>query len=76
MGPIAITNVSKLIIAAIVVICCTVLLATNSIDPGAGMAPITLIIGYMLGNGVAAITNKPVTPVIGRPNDDSIPAAD
>lgn len=69
MPSFTVQNGAKLIVAVVVIICCTVLLAVGAIDQGTGMSPITLVIGYILGNGVAAIKGEPVTPIIGSKND-------
>ena len=63
------TNQTKLAVAVVGIIACTVLLVTHSISEAAGMAPITLIVGYIIGNGVASAQGKPVTPIIGRADD-------
>ena len=69
MPSFTVQNSAKLIVAVVVVVCCTVLLSVGAIDQGTGMAPITLVIGYILGNGVAAVRGEPVTPIVGRKND-------
>lgn len=57
-------NPSKALIALVGLICVTVLIATNSIDGNMGLPIITMIVGYSVGNGMAALTNKPVEPII------------
>jgi hypothetical protein len=59
-------NWSKLATALVALICVTVLMANGSIDAGAGIPVITLVLGYMLGNGVAAATNSNVQPIFAR----------
>lgn len=76
MPSFTIQNSAKLIVAVVVIICCTVLLAVKAIDQGAGMAPIQLVIGYILGNGVAAIKGEPVTQILGRKDDAKSPVTD
>jgi hypothetical protein len=61
-----ISNPSKALIALVGLICMTVLMALKSIDPETGMPIITLVIGYAVGNGIAAKQNQPVEPIIGR----------
>ena len=57
-------NPSKALIALVALICMTVLLAINAIETDQGLPVITLITGYSVGNGMAALTNKPVDPII------------
>lgn len=61
-----ITNPSKALIALVGLICLTVLLATDSIPSEAGIGMIGSILGYAIGNGIAAKTGQPVEPIIGR----------
>jgi len=42
----------------------TVLIAVGAIDQDQGLPIITMIVGYSVGNGMAALTNKPVEPII------------
>lgn len=61
-----IANPSKALIALVALVCLTVLLATNSIPSEAGIGMIGSIVGYGIGNGIAAKTGQPVEPIIGR----------
>jgi hypothetical protein len=58
-------NPSKALIALVGLICITVLLAVNSIPTEAGTGMLGTILGYAVGNGIAAKSGKPVTPIIG-----------
>ena len=60
-------NPSKALIALVGLICMTVLIAVGSIDQDQGLPIITMIVGYSVGNGMAALTNKPVEPIV-RPS--------
>lgn len=62
----SISNPSKALIALVGLICLTVLMAVGRLDTGAGMPSITLIIGYAIGNGIAAKQGEPVEPIIGK----------
>ena len=42
----------------------TVLIAVGSIDQDQGLPIITMIVGYSVGNGMAALSNKPVEPIV------------
>ena len=42
----------------------TVLIAVGSIDQDQGLPIITMIVGYSVGNGMAALSNKPVEPIL------------
>jgi hypothetical protein len=57
-------NPSKALIALVGLICMTVLIAVGSIDQDQGLPIITMVIGYSVGNGMAAIMNKEVEPII------------
>ena len=57
-------NPSKALIALVALICMTVLIAIGAIDQDQGLPIITMIVGYSVGNGMAALTNKPVEPII------------
>lgn len=61
-------NPSKALIALIGLVCMTVLIAVGSIDQDQGLPIITMIVGYSVGNGMAALTNKPVEPIIKKKN--------
>lgn len=59
-------NPSKALIALVGLICLTVLLAVGAIDMATGTGMIGTIIGYAVGNGIAARQNVPVEPIIGK----------
>ena len=61
-------NPSKALIALVGLVCMTVLIAVGSIDQNQGLPIITMIVGYSVGNGMAALTNKPVEPIIKKKN--------
>lgn len=61
-----IANPSKALIALVGLICITVLMAIGKLDMDNGMPVMTLIIGYAVGNGIAARQGEPVQPIIGR----------
>ena len=61
-------NPSKALIALIGLVCMTVLIAVGSIDQDQGLPIITMIVGYSVGNVMAALTNKPVEPIIKKKN--------
>ena len=64
-----IANPSKALIALVGLLCMTVLMAVRAIDSSTGMPVITMIIGYAVGNGIAARQGQPVEPIIGRKTD-------
>jgi hypothetical protein len=49
----------------------TVLLAVNAIPNEAGIGMIGSILGYAIGNGIAAKAGVPVEPIIGKKPKDS-----
>jgi len=57
-------NPSKAAIALVGLICMTILIALGSIPSEQGIPIITMVIGYSVGNGMAALTNKVVEPII------------
>ena len=61
-----ITNPPKAFIALVGLICLTVLLAVGAIDKATGTGMIGTILGYAVGNGIAARTGTPVEPIIGK----------
>ena len=61
-----IANPSKALIALVGLICLTVLMATKAISSDAGLPIVTTIIGYAVGNGIAAKKGDPVDPIIGK----------
>lgn len=65
-----ITNPSKAMIALVGMICITILMAVSKLETAQGMPAITMIIGYAVGNGIAAKTGDPVQPIIGRKDKD------
>jgi hypothetical protein len=62
-------NPSKALIALVALICVTVLIAVGSIDSNQGLPIITMIVGYAVGNGIAARKGDPVDPIIGPKTD-------
>ena len=65
-----IANPSKAFIALVGLICITVLIAIGKVDMSQGMPVITLVIGYAVGNGIAARSGEPVQPIIGPKVDN------
>jgi hypothetical protein len=61
-------NPSKALIALVALICMTVLIAVGAIDQDQGLPIITMIVGYSVGNGMAALSNKQVEPIIKKKN--------
>ena len=57
-------NPSKALIALVGLICMTVLIAVGAIEQDQGLPIITMIVGYSVGNGMAALSNKQVEPII------------
>ena len=61
-----IANPPKALIALVGLVCLTVLMAVNAIPSEAGVGMIGSIIGYAIGNGIAAKTSSSVDPIIGK----------
>jgi presenilin-like A22 family membrane protease len=62
----SLANPSKALIALVGLVCLTVLIAVDAITPDAGLPVITAIIGYAIGNGIAAKQGQSVDPIIGK----------
>ena len=63
------TNPPKALIALVALICITVLRALDKLDQASFNAIVGLIVGYAVGNGVAAKQGQRVDPIIGRRDD-------
>jgi len=63
-------NPSKAFIALAGMVCITILLAVNRIPTEAGTGMLGTILGYAVGNGIAARGGKTSGPIIG-PKDKS-----
>jgi hypothetical protein len=61
-----IANPSKAFIALVSLVCLTILIAVDAIDQDAGLPVITAIVGYAIGNGIAAKQGVSVDPIIGK----------
>jgi hypothetical protein len=66
-----IANPSKALIALVGLICITVLMVTDSISQDAGIGLLSAVIGYSIGNGIAAKQGVSVQPIIGRKSNTS-----
>lgn len=62
----SLANPSKALIALVGMICITVLIAVDAITAESGLPVITAIVGYAIGNGIAAKQGQPVEPIIGK----------
>jgi len=61
----SIVNPSKALIALVGLVCITVLMVTDSISQDAGIGLVSAIIGYAIGNGIAARQGQTVSPIVG-----------
>lgn len=59
-------NPPKFYIVILSLLCITGLMLTGSISSESGLGLLGLIVGYAVGNGIAARGNEPVEPMIGR----------
>jgi hypothetical protein len=57
-------NVSKATIALAALVALTVLMALEKIDQAAGVGLLGLVVGYAVGNGIAAKTGTGSEPII------------
>lgn len=67
----SIANPSKALIALVGMICITILMAFARIPTEAGTGMLGSILGYAIGNGIAAKTGQPVQPIIGAKSSTS-----
>jgi hypothetical protein len=63
------TNPPKALIAMVAMIVIAVLMVADSIANEAGTGMLGTIVGYAVGNGIAAKGGKPVEPIIGKKAD-------
>lgn len=63
-------NPPKFYIVVLSLVCITALLITGTIESDAGLGLIGLIVGYAVGNGIAAKNHEPVEPIIGARKDN------
>lgn len=64
------TNPPKALIVLVALIGIIVLMVTGSIDETTGAGLIGMIVGYGIGNGIAAKHGDPVEPIIGTTRRD------
>lgn len=62
-------NPPKFYIVILSLICITVLMVVGTVDSDAGLGLLGLIVGYAVGNGIAARDGDAVEPIIGRKDD-------
>lgn len=70
MSNITVANPPKALIVITALVCITVLLALNAIDETAGAGLLGSIVGYAVGNGIAARNGEPVQPILGTTRRD------
>jgi len=63
------TNPPKALIAMVAMIVIAVLMVADSIANEAGTGMLGTIVGYAVGNGIAAKSGKQVEPIIGKKGD-------
>lgn len=59
-------NPPKALIAMVAMVVIAILMISDSIASEAGTGMLGSIVGYAIGNGVAAKTGKDVQPIIGK----------
>ena len=64
-----VNNPPKAYIVILALLCITVLMVTNTIESDSGLGLLGLIVGYAVGNGIAAKQGEPVEPIIGAQHD-------
>ena len=56
-------NTPKLIFSTVSAVCMTVLMSTGAVQDEVGVPFLTMLAGYILGNGIAMAQNKEVQPL-------------
>jgi hypothetical protein len=69
-GGLEVNNPPKAYIVILALLCITVLMVTNTIESDSGLGLLGLIVGYAVGNGIAAKQGEPVEPIIGAHHDN------
>lgn len=59
-------NPPKAFIVLVSLICITILIVAGAIRSAEGLPVLTAIVGYAIGNGIAAHQGQPVDPIIGK----------
>lgn len=65
-GGLNLNNPPKFYIVMLALVCISILMMTDTIESDAGLGLLGLIVGYGVGNGIAARQNEPVEPILGR----------
>lgn len=65
-NPINLNNPPKFYIVILALVCITILMITGTIDSDAGLGLLGLIVGYAVGNGIAAKQGEPIEPIVGH----------
>lgn len=64
-------NPPKFYIVVLALVCITVLMVFGTIASESGLGLLGLIVGYAVGNGIAAKQGDPVEPIIGQGHHDT-----
>lgn len=70
MTDMKLANPPKALIALVAMICMTVLRAVDQMDQPSYNGLVGLIVGYAVGNGIAAQKKEPVQPIFSTKDDD------
>jgi hypothetical protein len=65
-----VNNPPKAYIVILALVCITILMVTNTIEAESGLGLLGLIVGYAVGNGIAAKQDQPVEPILGHGHRD------
>lgn len=66
-----VNNPPKFLLIGLTLISLTVMVLAGKISFGDAAPFYTLIVGYLIGNGIAAARNEPVQPALGARNKES-----
>lgn len=62
------SNPPKALIVLTALVCVTILMLTSRIEPETGAGLLGLIVGYGIGNGIAAAQGDPIKPIFDTKN--------
>jgi len=65
-GKLTVANPPKALVAIVAMLCITALMMAQRISPEAATGMLGAIVGYAIGNGIAAAQHHKVQPIIGE----------
>lgn len=75
-GGLNVNNPPKAYIVILALVCITVLMITDTVAAESGLGLLGLIVGYAVGNGIAAKADQPIEPILGHGHRDKTDEGD